>query len=362
MINKTLSLVIPCYNEEKTICQLVETVIQVLNEHISLELVIVDDCSTDSSYAEIQKIKEKYPQIIKVLKQEVNKGKGAALHLGLMSASGDYIGIQDADMEYNPMDYLELVKYLEKDVADVVYGSRYLRRSNRRALYFWHTLMNKTLTFFSNTFTNIDITDMETCYKLFKKDVIHNIVPQLKENRFGFEPEVTQYVALGQYRVYECAIEYNPRSYEEGKKINWKDGVRALYCIVKYGAPYAPLPMQLLLYLLIGSISAVFNIIAFAILFNLLSIPLSQFFAYCVGAVVNYFLCITLLFHCKGKWASVKRFLLYCWVVLLMCSFDFIITISLIYINCSPITSKTIAAFLGVFGNFILRKYIVFKK
>ena len=257
-----LSLIIPVYNEEKSLKSIVDRTLSIQKdlEDVELELVIVDDCSTDGSF---QIAQELICENIKVFQHEKNKGKGAALKTGFLEATGDFIGIQDADMEYDPFDYIKLLRPLLEDKADVCYGSRYLMRDKRRVLYFWHTFMNKGLTYFANMYSNLDITDMETCYKLFKKDVIKKIAPKLKENRFGFEPEVTMYVAQGKYRVWECAIHYNPRSYEEGKKIGAKDGLRALYCILHYGGQSAPLPMQFLIYLLIGGLSAIVNILLF---------------------------------------------------------------------------------------------------
>lgn len=211
--------------------------------NIRLELVIVDDCSTDGSLAIAHELEQQYPDMITVLHHEKNQGKGAALRSGFIHAKGDYIGIQDADMEYNPLDYLILLQPMLENKADVVYGSRYLRSESRRVLYFWHTWMNRSLTFISNMFSNLDISDMETCYKLFRRDIIQKIAPMLKENRFGFEPEITAYVAIEKVRLYECSISYTPRTHEEGKKIGWRDGVHALYCILHYSAHIAPLPM-----------------------------------------------------------------------------------------------------------------------
>ncbi|GHT87372.1 glycosyl transferase [Spirochaetia bacterium] len=267
----TLSLIIPCYNEAQTIESCIMRVRDMAEGQpgsklpFSLEIIVVDDASTDGSLAILEKTAVKYPEI-HVLKHEKNRGKGAALRTGLLHATGDFVGIQDADSEYDPKEYITMLEPLFDGKADVVYGSRYLKPETRRVLYFWHTWMNKHLTTVSNMFTNLDITDMETCYKLFRRRVIQEIAPTLKEERFGFEPEVTAKVAQGHYRVYECAISYNPRSYEEGKKIGWKDGVRALYCILHYSAHTAPLPMQLILYFFIGGFSLVVNMVAFIIL------------------------------------------------------------------------------------------------
>jgi len=193
----TLSLIIPLYNEEATIERCLKQVSKINEDrNFALELVVVNDCSTDASAEKLAEISRRYPEI-KIFTHEKNRGKGAALRTGLMAATGDYIGIQDADDEYNPMEYLELLKPLLENKADVVYGSRYLKSDTRRVLYFWHTWMNKSLTLVSNMFTDLDITDMETCYKLFRRDAIAAITPTLKEERFGFEPEITCKVAQG---------------------------------------------------------------------------------------------------------------------------------------------------------------------
>ena len=360
MKNITLSLIIPCYNEEKTLRQIVERVLTLRKDWLKLELVIVDDCSRDDSWKVAQQLQSEYPEI-KLARHEVNQGKGAALRTGFLEAAGDYVGIQDADMEYDPEDYLILLEPLMADRADVVYGSRYLRPDTRRVLYFWHTWMNKTLTACSNMFTNLDITDMETCYKLFRLEVIRKIAPRLKENRFGFEPEVTAYVAEDKCRVYECAIHYNPRSYEEGKKIGWKDGMRALYCILHYGACNAPVPMQLLLYLFIGGTAALANLVCFAVLLGY-SVPM--FYAvtgsYVLSAAVNYILCILILFRHNACWNTFGELAAYSLTLAVMGFIDYGITVGLIAIGTGVIVSKAIASVLGFFGNYLLRRYFVF--
>jgi glycosyltransferase involved in cell wall biosynthesis len=227
----TFSLIVPCYNEARTIEKCIEKLLVFSRDRpFTLELIVVDDASTDGSFQILEEMARQHNEI-RVLRHEKNRGKGAALRTGFIHAAGDFVGIQDADAEYDPHDYLAMLEPLLDGRADVVYGSRYLRPDTRRVLYFWHTWMNKTLTGVSNMFTNLDITDMETCYKLFRRDVIQKIAPELKEERFGFEPEITAKVAEAGCRVYECAISYNPRTYEEGKKIGWKDGIHALYCI-----------------------------------------------------------------------------------------------------------------------------------
>lgn len=234
---KKLSIIIPVYNEAKTIHLILQKVINItLLENTSFEVIIVDDCSTDTTIEEVNNfIQQHSNQQILFLKHTVNKGKGAALHTGFKAAQGDYIIVQDADLEYDPNEYNILLKPMLNGVADVVYGSRFMGGNAHRILFFWHTIGNKFLTFLSNMFTNLNLTDMETCYKLFNAKILKSIV--LKEKRFGFEPEVTAKIArVKGIRIYEVGISYYGRTYEEGKKINWKDGVHAIYCILKYGA------------------------------------------------------------------------------------------------------------------------------
>lgn len=359
-LSPLLSLVVPCYNEEQTLQSCIQRILPLASNTLRLEIVVVDDCSKDNSYNVAQALAAQYPEIT-VIKHHKNMGKGAALRSGFVQANGDYIGIQDADMEYNPMEYLTMLEPLLSGKADVVYGSRYLRPDARRVLYFWHTWMNKTLTTLSNMFTNLDITDMETCYKLFKREVLQGIAPSLKEERFGFEPEITAKVAQSGCNVYECAISYNPRTIEEGKKINWKDGVRALYCILHYGAHTAPLPMQLILYFLIGSLSAMANVWFFAMAITSgLSIFFATALAFVVAVILNYFLCIFLLFRHKARWSALGELGMYGLVLGIMFVFDYSVTAGFIIIGLGPVWSKTWAAALGFFLNFVLRKYIVF--
>lgn len=355
-----LSLIIPVYNEENTLRKIVDEVLKIKNPDFELELILVDDCSTDNSFKIANEIVSEIP-CVKIFKHDKNKGKGAALKTGFIEASGDFIGIQDADMEYDPKDYIKMIKPLLEDKADVVFGSRYLKPDTRRILYFWHTFMNKTLTLLTNMYTNLDITDMETCYKLFKRDVIKNIAPKLKENRFGFEPEVTVYVAKGKYRVYECAINYNPRTFEEGKKIGAKDGLRALYCILHYGAHTAPLPMQFILYLFIGGVSAIANILLFVFLDKaLLPLKLSVWFAFIFSAMVNYFLCIALLFRHKARYTAFGEIISYIITLILMGYLDYACTYIFVLAGLGSFKSKTLSTLIGVIGNFLLRKYFVF--
>lgn len=232
----TLSIVIPAYNEGPTIHSILDKVREVeLIRSISKEVIIVNDCSTDNTEAAIHQYQTAHPSFnIQYIKLEVNRGKGAALRTGITKATGDYVIIQDADMEYDPQEYNLLLKPMVEGFADVVYGSRFMGGNPHRIIFFWHTIGNKLLTFLSNMLTNLNLTDMETCYKLFRREIIQSV--NLKENRFGFEPEVTCKIArIRNIRIYEVGISYYGRSYQEGKKIGWKDGFRAIYCLFKYG-------------------------------------------------------------------------------------------------------------------------------
>jgi glycosyltransferase involved in cell wall biosynthesis len=230
-----LSIVIPAYNEARTIHQILDRVRRVvLIADLRKEVVLVNDCSKDDTEGAILRYQEQHPDFpIQYVKHEVNKGKGAALHTGIRRATGDVIIIQDADLEYDPEEYNILLRPILDGFADVVYGSRFVGGRPHRILFFWHTIGNKVLTALSNMFTNLNLTDMETCYKLFRADVVKSL--DLKEQRFGFEPEVTAKMSrYPKVRIYEVGISYYGRNYEEGKKIGWRDGFRAIYCILKY--------------------------------------------------------------------------------------------------------------------------------
>jgi len=236
LIPNKLSIIVPAYNESKTMHLILDKIknITLLNE-INKEIIVVNDCSTDDTgKCVLEYIEHNSDLEIKYFEHKINMGKGAALRTGIKNAIGEYLIIQDADLEYDPNEYNLLLKPIIDGCADVVYGSRFIGGKPHRILFFWHTIGNKFLTFLSNMFTNLNLTDMETCYKMFRTEIIQGI--KLQENRFGFEPEITAKISrLKDIRIYEIGISYYGRTYQEGKKINWKDGFRAIYCIIKYG-------------------------------------------------------------------------------------------------------------------------------
>ncbi|WP_319407675.1 glycosyltransferase [uncultured Desulfosarcina sp.] len=289
-----LSVIIPCYNEEATLSRCVDRVLEIRDASLSMEVIIVDDASQDNSLNIARDLAESHKEII-VEKHRSNKGNGAALRTGFKHATGDFVAVQDADLEYDPMELKTMLVPLRNNRADVVIGSRFLASSAHRVLYFWHSIGNRFLTLVSNLFTDLNLTDMECCYKVFRREIIQGI--DLKENRFGFEPEVVAKVAQMRVRIYEIGITYSGRTYEDGKKIGARDGFRALYCILKYNAHNAPLPMQFLIFLFIGGVAAIFNLILFLSLYDTgIQASISAPIAFIVAAIVNYVLCVLILF------------------------------------------------------------------
>lgn len=226
-----LSIIIPVFNEEKTIIQIINAIKAVELLNIEKEVIVVDDCSNDGTKEVLANFVD---QTVKIIFKDKNEGKGSAVRLGLQAANGDYVLIQDADLEYNPQEYPKLLKPLLSNDADVVYGSRFVGSEAKRVLFFWHYVGNKLLTMFSNMLTNLNLTDMETCYKVFTKEVNDYLKNKLTAKRFGIEPEITAYVSKNHWRIYEVGIAYRGRTYQEGKKVNWKDGLAAVWHIIKF--------------------------------------------------------------------------------------------------------------------------------
>ncbi len=353
-----LSIVIPCYNEENTLEECIHRVLDIQDSSLSLEIIIVDDCSTDKSYSISKELENRHPEIVST-RHEKNSGKGAALRTGFKLATGDFVAVQDADLEYDPNDLKRLIVPLREGKADVVLGSRFLSTGLHRVLYFWHYMGNRFLTFLSNMFTDLNLTDMETCYKVFLREVIQNI--EIKENRFGFEPEIVAKISQLRLRIYEMGISYYGRTYEEGKKIVAKDGFRALYCIFRYNAHKAPFPIQSFIYLFIGGVSALFNLGLFSLFFYI-SVPVSlaASSAFLLAAALNYLICIAILFRHKARWTSITEIGLYLLIVFIICLFDLAITKLMISIGVRPIMSKLVATISVFILNFLSRRYIIF--
>lgn len=353
----TLTLVIPCYNEERTLERCIERVQAIADDTLSLELIIVDDSSKDNSMRMAEGLATRYGNI-RLLRHEMNQGKGAALRTGFAHATGEFVGVQDADLEYDPMDLRKLLVPLVEGRADVVFGSRFLPTGERRVLYFWHSQMNRILTFLSNMFSDLGLTDMETCYKLFRRDIIQSIT--IEENRFGFEPEIVAKVGDMRCRVYEAPVSYQGRTYADGKKINWKDGLRALYCILHYGAHRSPLPMQFLVYLFIGGSAAIFNLLLFLLLMPSLSVGPSAIIAFYAAAAFNYWLCTHLLFKQYVRWKSWREQLVYYTAVTGIAVVDVALTKGLLAVGLGAAGAKLYASGVGLILNFLARRFLVF--
>jgi glycosyltransferase involved in cell wall biosynthesis len=352
------TVVVPCYNEEETLRESMERLLGIQDDMLSLEIVIVDDCSRDNSLKIARELADSHPEIV-VLAHTENQGKGGALQTGFARATGEFVGVHDADLEYDPMDLRHLLAPLVDGRADAVLGSRYLSATNtRRVLYFYHTMINKGLTFISNLFTDLDLTDMETCYKIYRRELIQSF--DLKEKRFGIEPEMVSRLAQSKARVYERGISYSGRTYEEGKKIGWRDGVRALYCLFHYNAHCAPLPLQFLIYFFIGALAAVVNTVGFVALLPFTSMATAAILAFIAAAAANYWMCIKILFRHKSRWSGPGEISVYAASVAVLCVLDVAMTLGLNALGLSPLGAKLIATLIGFVLNFVARKYLVF--
>jgi glycosyltransferase involved in cell wall biosynthesis len=353
----TLSVVIPCYNEERTLESCVESVLAIRDEELDLDLIVVDDCSKDDSLSVGRRLAQRIPGIV-LLHHDKNMGKGAALRTGIARATGDFVAIQDADLEYDPRDLKRLLVPLRNGDADVVLGSRFLSAGYHRVLYFWHSMGNRFLTLLSNMLTDLNLTDMETCYKVFRREVIQSIT--IEENRFGFEPEVVAKIAHLRLRIYEMGISYRGRTYAEGKKIGMKDGWRALYCILKYNLHRAPWMMQFFFYLFIGGFSALVNWGLFIALLPLVGVSAGALTAFFVAALVNYRLSIAVLFRHNARWRSTVEMLIFLGVVGVVSVVDLTFTRHFIARGVSAGIAKAMATMMGLVLNFAGRRFVVF--
>ena len=352
------SIVVPCYNEERTIARCLQRILKIQNDDLLLDIIVVDDCSTDKSLQLAREVAAQNPTIT-VLHHDRNRGKGAALQTGFAHATGQIVAIQDADLEYDPGDLIRMIGPILNDEADVVFGTRFSTAGAHRVLYFWHSVGNKFLTLLSNMFSDLNLTDMECCYKVFRRNIIQGL--NIQESRFGVEPELVAKVAQMRVRIFEMGISYSGRTYAEGKKIGFKDGLRALYCIFHYNAPKAPVPIQFLIYLFIGGLSAVANLGLFLV-FNIwgLGVNLSIPLAFMLAALFNYLLCIAFLFRHKARWNPAGELIIYTGVVCLVGLMDFGATKLLLSMGISAWLAKSAGSLIGLIFNFAGRRYFVF--
>jgi glycosyltransferase involved in cell wall biosynthesis len=353
----TLSVVVPAYNEERSLVRCVERVLAIEGGDLTLEILIVNDASRDNTAKLAEDIAARHPQV-RVLHHPQNQGKGAALHTGFKHATGDFVAVQDADLEYDPRDLIRLLAPLREGKADVVLGSRFLSGGEHRVLYFWHSIGNRILTLLSNMATDLNLSDMETCYKVFRREVLQRV--ELHENRFGFEPEIVAAISRLRLRVYEIGVSYAGRTYEEGKKIGLRDGFRALYCILHYNLPHAPTWIQFLAYLVVGGVAAVANLLLFLLLEPILPVTAAVVTAFIAAAALNYWLCVHFLFRQGARWSTPWEILAYSAVVAVVGVIDALITIELIYMGVGAVQAKLSASAIGLLLNFVGRRFLVF--
>ena len=324
---------------------------------LELEIIIVDDASKDGTANVASELSARHPQV-RLLEHRINQGKGAALHTGFAHATGDFVAIQDADLEYDPRDLRRLLEPLVDGTADVVIGSRFLSTGRHRVLYFWHSIGNRFLTLLSNMFTDLNLTDMESCYKVFRRQLLDDIV--LRERRFGFEPEIVAQFARLRLRIYEMGVSYDGRTYEEGKKIGLRDGFRALYCIVRYNMPHAAIPIQFSGYVLVGAVCALVNLLVFAALVSRLSPWIAAPLAFAVAATLNYWLCVVLLFRRNARWSTVTEFAMYAGLVLVVGAVDAATTVALLATGATVWGAKAAASAAALLLNYAGRRTLIF--
>ena len=352
-----LSVVIPCYNEEKTLEECLRRVLAIADEDLSLEVIIVDDCSRDRSLALAGELEARHAEI-RVLHHEVNQGKGAALRTGFRYATGDVVAVQDADLEYDPRDLKRLVEPIRAGEADVVLGSRFLSPGEHRVFSFWHSMGNRFLTLLSNMFTDLYLTDMETCYKVFRRDVIQSV--EIRENRFGFEPEIVAEIAHRDLEIYEMGISYDSRSYAEGKKIGIRDGFRAIYCILRYNGYRSPAPLQLLVYLPIWLVFVLLDSLGVGLLRSLgLSAASSLALPFLLASVADYFLCTRILFRNRRVGRGIVLFSVF---ALAGSMIDLLLTLGLLGAGLSFAGARACSLIVILFYNFFTRRRFIFSE
>ncbi|HFQ91070.1 MAG TPA: glycosyltransferase [Desulfobulbus sp.] len=350
-----LSIVIPCYNEEKTLEECLRRVLAIADATLSLEVIIVDDCSQDRSLALARELAARHDEI-RVLRHEVNMGKGAALRTGFRHATGDVVAVQDADLEYDPHDLKRLVEPIRTGEAEVVLGSRFLSPGRHRVFSFWHYMGNRFLTLLSNMFTDLYLTDMETCYKVFRREVIQAM--EIRENRFGFEPEIVARIARRRLEIFEMGISYDSRSYADGKKIGVRDGFRAIYCILHYNGYRAPAPLQFLVYLPIWLVFAILDTIGVGLLGATGLSPLSSLaLPFLLASVADYFLCVHFLFRNRRPGRGIA---LFSGFALAGSVLDILVTRGLLLAGLSFAWARVCVLVLILFYNFFTRRRFIF--
>ena len=355
-----LSLVVPCFNESATLERCVERVLAIASETLALEIVIVDDASRDDSLARARGLAERHPEV-RVLSHSVNRGKGAALRTGFAAVTGDFVAVQDADLEYDPRDLIGLLEPLLDGRADAVLGSRFLAGGVHRVLYYWHSAGNRFLTFVSNVFTDLNLTDIETCSKVFRREVIQSI--PIEEERFGFEPEIVAKLAARRLRIYEAGIRYDGRTYDEGKKIKARDGWRALYCILRYNARHAPRALRWLVFGVIAIAVGLVDLALYASSGPLLGVGWRALApAYAVSALLGWFMARALLFPAPGAEGRERGRapLRYAAVAAGGLVLDGLLSLALMAAGWSPIAAKALALLALPLPDFWLRDRFVF--
>ncbi len=353
-----LSIIIPCYNEEKTLEACAKGIQTISSQDLQLEIIIVDDASTDNSFAIASSLSQTFNNI-RVIRHEINSGKGAALRTGFTHATGDFVAVHDADLEYDPRDLVRLIEPLRNNQAEVVIGSRFLSGDAHRVLYFWHSLGNRLLTFLSNMLTDLNLSDMETCYKVFKREVIQSIT--LSENRFGFEPEIVAKVAHKRLRVYEIGVSYHGRTYAQGKKIGLKDGFRAVYCILKYNLPTAPFVLQLAAFVTVSCLAALVNCALFLGLSGLgAQLSWAAPIAFAGSAVLLYGIASAVIFRRNAQWNTPITSALALIILALCCLASHHLTLLLQNHGFDAVPARLLAGGLALVCSFWPLKYLVF--